>query len=54
MTAQFVIGDNEDIIDVADKWLKETADNYEQPSCMFDIIETITVHKSNDTTNRKM
>ena len=54
ITAQFVIGDNEDVLDVADKWLKETTDNYESPSCMFEVVELINVRSVNDTTRKKM
>ena len=54
MIAQFVIGDDEDVQEVADKWLKETVQEYEHPSCMFDIIEWITVRTVNDTQRKGM
>ncbi len=54
MTTQFVIGDDENVSDVADKWLQESTKMYEHPSCQFDIVETITVRRSNDTTCKDM
>ena len=54
ITAQFVIGDNENVLDVADKWLRETTDNYESPSCMFDVVEIIRIRSVNDTTRKEM
>lgn len=52
MTAQFVIGDDDDVLKVADAWLKETVREYERPSCMFDVIEWITVRTVNDLEKR--
>ena len=52
MTTQFVIGDNEDVIEVADAWLKETAKEFEHPTDQFSIIETRTVRTTNDRRGR--
>jgi hypothetical protein len=48
LTTQFVIGDDEDILKVADAWLKETSKEYDHPSRQFDIKQTITIRSSND------
>jgi hypothetical protein len=47
ISAQFIIGDDEDIIEVTDKWLRETAENYVSPSCQFDVKETIRIAAKN-------
>jgi hypothetical protein len=48
ITKSFVIGDLEDPIRVADKWLKETVENYSKsPSSGFDIEEHQTVRRAN-------
>ena len=43
ISAQFIIGDDEDIIEIADKWLCETTENYISPSCQFDVKEIIRI-----------
>jgi hypothetical protein len=49
VSAPFNIGNNEDILEVVDAWLKETVEQYERPSSAFHIIETKTVRTQNDT-----
>ena len=46
--APFVIGDNENIIEVVDKWLREAHEEYDSPSTAFNIIETKTIRTQNN------
>lgn len=50
--APFVIGNDEDIIEVVDKWLVENNKVYDHPSSAFNIIETKTIRNQNDTTGK--
>jgi hypothetical protein len=52
LSAPFNIGNNEDILEVVDAWLKETVEQYEHPSSAFHIIETKTIRTQNDTTGK--
>ncbi len=47
-TTQFVIGDDENVLDAIDKWLKETVREYEHPSHQFDVKQVITIRTTND------
>ena len=49
VSSRFVIGDNDDINEVVDMWLKENIATYVHPSCCFDIVETVKIQSSNDT-----
>ena len=52
METQFVIGDDEDILEIADKWLKETSKEYNHPSEQFDIFQVTTIRRAGDTSKQ--
>jgi len=41
ITTHFVICDQEDPVEVIDKWLKEAVENYEHPSSQFNRVAEI-------------